>query len=51
MLEDFPLEILQCLICLVGSMETHVVMQEQQLFDKGTEKLKILSTPIKCTHP
>jgi hypothetical protein len=30
MLKDFPLEILQRLICLVGSMGTHVVMQEQQ---------------------
>jgi hypothetical protein len=29
MLEDFPLEILQRLICLVGSMGTRVVMQEQ----------------------
>jgi hypothetical protein len=31
MLEDFPLEILQHFICLVGSMGTLVVMQEQQL--------------------
>jgi hypothetical protein len=31
MLEDFPLEISQRLICLVGSMGTHVVMQEQPL--------------------
>jgi hypothetical protein len=30
MLEDFPLEISQRLICLVGSMGTRVVMQEQQ---------------------
>jgi hypothetical protein len=30
MLEDFPLEISQRLICLVGSMGTLVVMQEQQ---------------------
>jgi hypothetical protein len=30
MLEDFPLEILQRLICLVGSMGTRVVMQEQE---------------------
>jgi hypothetical protein len=29
MLEDYPLEILQHLICLVGSMGTRVVMQEQ----------------------
>jgi hypothetical protein len=29
-LEDFPLELSQCLICLVGSMEMGVVMQEQQ---------------------
>jgi hypothetical protein len=29
-LEDLPLEILQCLICLVGSMGMRVVMQEQQ---------------------
>jgi hypothetical protein len=29
-LEDFPLEISQHLICLVGSMGTRVVMQEQQ---------------------
>jgi hypothetical protein len=33
MLEDFPLEILQRLIRLVGSMVTHVVMQEQQWED------------------
>jgi hypothetical protein len=31
MLEDFPLEISQRLIYLVGSMGMHVVMQEQQL--------------------
>jgi hypothetical protein len=30
MLEDFPLEISQHLICLVGSMGMRVVMQEQQ---------------------
>jgi hypothetical protein len=30
MLEDFPLEISQRLICLVRSMGTRVVMQEQQ---------------------
>jgi hypothetical protein len=30
MLEDFPLEISQRLICLAGSMGTRVVMQEQQ---------------------
>jgi hypothetical protein len=30
MLEDFPLEISQRLICLVGSMGTRVVMQEQE---------------------
>jgi histone-lysine N-methyltransferase SETMAR len=30
MLEDFPLVILQHLICLVGSMGKRVVMQEQQ---------------------
>jgi hypothetical protein len=30
MLEDFPLEISQRLICRVGSMGTRVVMQEQQ---------------------
>jgi hypothetical protein len=30
MLEDFPLEISQRLICLVASMGTHVVMQKQQ---------------------
>jgi hypothetical protein len=29
-LEDFPLEISQRLICLVGSIGTRVVMQEQQ---------------------
>jgi hypothetical protein len=30
MLEDFPFDISQRLICLVGSMGTRVVMQEQQ---------------------
>jgi hypothetical protein len=30
MLEDFPLEISQRLSCLVGSIGTHIVMQEQQ---------------------
>jgi hypothetical protein len=30
MLEDFPLEISQRLICLVGSMGPRVVMQEEQ---------------------
>jgi hypothetical protein len=28
MLEDFPLEISQCLFCLVGSMGARVVMQQ-----------------------
>ncbi|PNF19293.1 hypothetical protein B7P43_G07517 [Cryptotermes secundus] len=31
MLEDFPLEILQRLICLAGSMGMHVVMQEHEV--------------------
>jgi hypothetical protein len=30
MFEDFPLEILQRFICLVGNMGTRVFMQEQQ---------------------
>jgi hypothetical protein len=32
MLKDFPLEISQRLICLVGSMGMRVVMQEQHAF-------------------
>jgi hypothetical protein len=35
MLEDFPLEISQRLICLAGSMGMHVVMQEEQSFFKS----------------
>jgi hypothetical protein len=35
MLEDFHLEIWQRLICLVGSMGTRIVMQEQQ-WEVGT---------------
>jgi hypothetical protein len=34
MLEDFPLEISQRLICLVLSMGTRIVMQEQHAFGK-----------------
>jgi hypothetical protein len=40
MLEDFPLEILQRLICLVGSMGMRVVMQEQHAF--GEESWSLL---------
>jgi hypothetical protein len=42
MLEDFPLEILQRLICLVGSMGMRVFMQEQQW-----EVLKTILAPIR----
>jgi hypothetical protein len=46
MLEDFPLEISQRLIRLVGSMGTRFAMQEQQKTD---------CTPVSCavplTHP
>jgi hypothetical protein len=40
MLEDFPLEISQRLICLVGSMGTRIVMQEQHAF--GEESWSLL---------
>jgi hypothetical protein len=39
MLEDFPLEISQHLICLVGSMGTRVVMQEQHAFGEEFQGL------------
>jgi hypothetical protein len=39
-LEDFPLEISQRLICLVGSMGMRVVMQEQHAF--GEESWSLL---------
>jgi hypothetical protein len=39
MLEDFPLEISQRLICLVGSMGTRVVMQGQHAFGEESWSL------------
>jgi hypothetical protein len=46
MLEDFPLEISQRLICLIGSMGTRVVMQEQQweVYLAKHKEIKIFST-------
>jgi hypothetical protein len=44
MLEDFPFEISQRLICLVGSMGTRVVMQEQQWALGSTQPLTEMST-------
>jgi hypothetical protein len=41
MLEDFPLEILQRLIYLVGSMGTRVVMQEQHAFGEESWSLPL----------
>jgi hypothetical protein len=39
MLEDYPLEISQRLICLVGSRGTQVVMQEQHAFGEESWSL------------
>jgi hypothetical protein len=39
MLKDFPLEISQHFICLVGSMGTRFVMQEQHAFGKESWSL------------
>ncbi|PNF13889.1 hypothetical protein B7P43_G11306 [Cryptotermes secundus] len=41
MLEDFPLEISQRLICLVGSMGTRVVIQEQHAFGEESWSLPL----------
>jgi hypothetical protein len=41
MLEDFPLEISQRLICLVGSMGTRIVMQEQHAFGEDSWSLPL----------
>jgi hypothetical protein len=51
MLEDFPLEISQRLICLVGSMGTRVVMQEQQweaMMFKRAEQMEVAWSKVRA---
>jgi hypothetical protein len=50
MLEDFPLEISQRLICFVGSMRTRVVMEGQHAFGEESWSRNVKWEVIYINH-